>query len=634
MLLMVRELSRSRPLKSAASTKALAAFLFWVANLTILQTAAASVVNSSVESRLIELSTNSTWLRLIHAPHAAIGKSEINTPQFFLSDPFDPQAELLATYNYFASPLSSNPDNHCTYPARFLWLSRHFEFKRSLSSCTNLNRWLKPDSFKGISLLLVSGYFGNPASTFGHALIKVNNQGYESRLGLLDLGINYGALVPENELTPVYIFRGLFGGYEAGFSDKHYYLQDRVYSRTESRDMWEYKLSLSNYEQELLVYHLWEIVGKKYQYYFLKENCAYRLAELIELAIDMDFTDSTKLWYAPIDLFFDIKDVEYKTGRKILTAEKYIPSAQQRLYSQLDSLTPSELADVKRYIRDQSSLNSSIEELAQLGVSSLDALLMYYQYRLANEDDYADKRLKKIKNEVLQARLTLDEISQKLPSVEKSSPINFERPSKIEVGLLSHSSGEYASLSYAAYANDVVGYNVLGGSSLAVFDAAAVFDSNSAYLQYLHLVRASKNNVHKLNIPGESRVSWDLAIGAHQQSLTCLDCLTGFASFSMGEAFPMFWGSTINAQLGALYEVDTQHLTLFPKIGIVYNQNTRHALDLNLSPTFGSDENSQPEIQLNYRFTFNSRYQLRLSAASYFDTSDHAQLKLSTQYRF
>ena len=100
-----------------------------------------------------------------------------------------------------------------------------------------------------------------PASSFGHSLLRLNTEDGSASDGLVDLGVNFGALVPDGESTLVYVVKGLSGGYQAGFSDKPYYAHDLMYSRTEFRDMWDYALDLVDAERMMLVYHLWEIVG-------------------------------------------------------------------------------------------------------------------------------------------------------------------------------------------------------------------------------------------------------------------------------------------------------------------------------------------------------------------------------------
>jgi hypothetical protein len=123
------------------------------------------------------------------------------------------------------------------------------------------------DELHSISLYLIGGYFGNPASTFGHAVLKFNSDSTDQPNPLFDVTVGFGALVPENEWSVRYIAKGIFGGYDARFLDKYYYSQDLVYSRSEFRDIWDYRLKLPREDQELLVFHVWEVLGKNFDYF-------------------------------------------------------------------------------------------------------------------------------------------------------------------------------------------------------------------------------------------------------------------------------------------------------------------------------------------------------------------------------
>ena len=185
-----------------------------------------------------EISSSKQWKQLLYFNE----ESEIKDKKYFLSETgnLDPKAELLATINAYKED-SGNNDPVCLFPARYYFLSKYISFpkyKKINDGCTDLKKWQPIKNTDSISLVLVSGYISNPASTFGHSLIKLNNK--ES--GLFDTSINYGALVPDNENTIKYIYKGLTGGYEAGFSDKYFYEQDLMYSNKEYRDMWEYKI--------------------------------------------------------------------------------------------------------------------------------------------------------------------------------------------------------------------------------------------------------------------------------------------------------------------------------------------------------------------------------------------------------
>ena len=62
-----------------------------------------------------------------------------------------------------------------------------------------------PETISGRRLALLA----NPASVFGHALLKLNTDQADDRAGLFDLTVNYGALVPENESAVQYIINGI-----------------------------------------------------------------------------------------------------------------------------------------------------------------------------------------------------------------------------------------------------------------------------------------------------------------------------------------------------------------------------------------------------------------------------------------
>ena len=177
------------------------------------------------EAEQLGLASDPTWFKLIHY-NPDIKESVVLTDSFFLSPEGRtcPSKELTATINaYFAVKSGDHQkDAQCRFPARYYWLSHKlssFDYNVRETTCQRLKNWNLFDSVDSVSLLLVSGYFGNPASTFGHALLKLNTAS-DNETDLFDSTLNYGAMIPDNENTLRYIIRGLSGGYKAGFSDK------------------------------------------------------------------------------------------------------------------------------------------------------------------------------------------------------------------------------------------------------------------------------------------------------------------------------------------------------------------------------------------------------------------------------
>ena len=151
-----------------------------------------SLTNSSPQVNTKALSQNPTWLKLLHF-NKNKNHSEILTDDFFLS-PIgrqNPEAELIATLDAYFLPMGENPDNHarCQYPARYYWLSKQVNlqnYKLRNPQCRRFEKWALLDNVTSVSLLLVSGYLGNPASTFGHSFIKLNTNSVDDETGFFD----------------------------------------------------------------------------------------------------------------------------------------------------------------------------------------------------------------------------------------------------------------------------------------------------------------------------------------------------------------------------------------------------------------------------------------------------------------
>ena len=128
----------------------------------------------------------------------------------------------------------------------------------------------------------------------------------------------------------VYVIRGLFGGYEAGFSDTLFFRQNHMYLENELRDLWVYEMNLEREQQLIIVYHLWELMESKFEYYFLKQNCAFKMAEILELALN-DKVTSDLPWSIPINVFNRLLEMK-NNGRPLIKEIRFIPSRQRRFY--------------------------------------------------------------------------------------------------------------------------------------------------------------------------------------------------------------------------------------------------------------------------------------------------------------
>ena len=58
--------------------------------------------------------------------------------------------------------------------------------------CQNFNDWTFSNSVQSISMIYASGFLGNPATFYGHTLLKLNSRRTTNQTKLMDQSINYG----------------------------------------------------------------------------------------------------------------------------------------------------------------------------------------------------------------------------------------------------------------------------------------------------------------------------------------------------------------------------------------------------------------------------------------------------------
>lgn len=259
------------------------------------QTDTVFVEKLRASARRFGLHRDPVWRRLVHyRPGVLWGvESQVDGPSFFLAPggATDPEAELDATIRSFYSPPTAGGEEHplCRFPARWLWLRKQLGLRNEELppvNCPGLAGYLKRADTRSITVIFSSYYLNNPASMFGHTFLRFNRgaDGPEEGRTLLEQGIDYSASVPESENQAVYSFKGLTGMYPGIFRMLPYYYKVREYNDFESRDLWEYDLSLSEEEVAMVVTHIWELGHSYFDYYYLSENCSYHVLAALEVA--------------------------------------------------------------------------------------------------------------------------------------------------------------------------------------------------------------------------------------------------------------------------------------------------------------------------------------------------------------
>ncbi|QTT86801.1 DUF4105 domain-containing protein [Pseudomonas chlororaphis] len=309
-------------------------------------------------SRLQQLANDPFWISLGHYETAKLGgwRSYVSDPKFFLAGngAEHPDAELKATLDALYAPASSgNQHAQCVYPARTRWLKAQLNLSDLPTvDCNEFNQWFKDVAPHSTVMIFPAAYLNSPSSMFGHTLLRIDQADVQSNhTALLSYAINFGAYIEGSDNSILYAWKGLMGGYPGLFALVPYQEKLSEYRSLENRDLWEYRLNLTQAETERMVEHVWELKQIKFDYFFFDENCSYRLLELLQVARpSLRLTEQFPLTAIPTDTVKAVKEAG------LVEKIEYRPSRERELLERAKPLSNDEQQWVLKVSADQQQL--------------------------------------------------------------------------------------------------------------------------------------------------------------------------------------------------------------------------------------------------------------------------------------
>ena len=322
----------------------------------------------------LRLADDPTWRALLHYRARRYGagvRSLADDPRFFLAPDGrrDPRAELAATLRSFfaaepADPQAEHEAQHpqCRFVARYRWLAERLSFDPSRLPpvpCPRFEAWFASFTPERLTLVFPEAFMNNPASMFGHTLLRVDATEDAGRRDLLAYAINFAAYTG-GESGALFAVKGIAGRYPGYFSIAPYYEKVKEYGDWENRDIWEYPLDFSRDEIERVLRHLWELDRIRFDYWFFDENCSYQLLDLLEVGRPgMRLIEGNPFYLIPSD---SVRTVVAKGGLRGEAAWR--PSAATQLRAAAAALSA---PDQKRVLRLASGrLDPDSDEIAAL----------------------------------------------------------------------------------------------------------------------------------------------------------------------------------------------------------------------------------------------------------------------------
>lgn len=432
-------------------------------------------------------------------------------------------------------PSGDKPDDHprCRFPARWSWLSEQIrpsaDAETGAPACAGYQQWTRGNSVESISIVYATGYLGNPASYYGHTLLKFNFAGARSPARLLDVSVNYGAIVAADTHPFVYIVHSLTGGYDGGFSHIQFYFHNHNYGDIELRDLWEYRLELPRAAVERIVAHAWEVLGKRYTYHFFRLNCAYRMAELLEVVDGIDIIPDRTPWVIPQALIRKVGNTRHE-GKPLLAEVIHYPSRQSRFYARHRDLDGEEAALLADLVHRRETFQG--ERMRKRTVASqqaiIDTAIDYYQF-IGSPLDKAEPALREAHASALSARYQLPPGEARAVMTAPSPPHTGRPPgwSQVSVG---HERGADAlmMLRYRPAYYDPLDADAghVGNSTLLMGDTQLLVRRDRIRLARFDLFAVDSVNAGETGLPRDRANTMKVRIGVEQARLYCDNCLT------------------------------------------------------------------------------------------------------------
>jgi hypothetical protein len=331
--------------------------------------------------RLQQLANDPFWISLGHYETAKLGgwRSYVSDRKFFLAPDGNehPDRELAATVQALYAPASAGEQHaQCVYPARTRWLKAQLELNDlPAPGCAEFKQWFKDVSPHSAVMIFPAAYLNSPSSMFGHTLLRIDQADVQrDQTALLSYAINFGAYIEGSDNSILYAWKGLMGGYPGLFALVPYQEKLSEYRSLENRDLWEYRLNLTQQETERMVEHVWELKQIQFDYFFFDENCSYRLLELLQVARpSLRLTEQFPLTAIPTDTVKAVKEAG------LVESIEYRPSRERELLSRAEPLTDEEQQWVLKVSADQQQLQTpAFKALAR----DRQALIIDAAYRL------------------------------------------------------------------------------------------------------------------------------------------------------------------------------------------------------------------------------------------------------------
>jgi len=408
-----------------------------------------------------------------------------------------------------------------------------------------------------------------------------------------------------------YAWKGLTGQYPGEYSLMPYYRKVKEYGDFESRDLWEYELNLTPEETRFLVSHIWEMQHVSFPYYFVSDNCAYRLLGLVDL-VKPESKLQEKFTYASIPM----ETIKSMQQQGLTKAPVYRPALETQLLSQAHQHGAS-LAKVAHQIamlpiQHSSQILKSFTEQDQAKILEMAYDDLYLQFIGRKvEESIAQPQLRQLL--ALRSQIDLDKQRQE-PKRPAKEPTQGHNARNLSVKAGEVQGDKFIELGHRQAYHDLIdpqgGYRA--GTQLLFLNGNAQWRNDHLKLERLDLLEVNSYNPIQ---PFKTPLSWGFNLGWRQEAIHD-------GSFSEDKQHGV---ASFNAQVGySLADYGRKHICYGQvQTYVQTGSNLDKGWRVGMGPTLGC---------MNQWFErFNSVVQIELP---YWEDQNQWNLRVNTQWQY
>ncbi|MCU4639085.1 Lnb N-terminal periplasmic domain-containing protein [Acinetobacter courvalinii] len=463
-----------------------------------------------------QLDQNITWQRLMYADQKQ--NSEVSYAGYFYTKDgkTNLNSELQADIKALFLQAADNQSIRCKFPARSRWLMQQLQIdpqQLPKVNCVEFDEWINQIKPHKATLIYATDFMGNPSSMFGHTLLRLDPKD-QKQLNLVSYAVNYAATV-KGEDNWSYAWKGLTGQYPGEYSLMPYYRKVKEYGDFESRDLWEYELNLTPEETRFLVEHIWEMQHVSFPYYFVSDNCAYRLLGLIDL-VRPNLNLKQQFNYAAIP----IETLKVVDQQNLVKEVVYRPALETQLLAQAKQHGTA-LAKVAHKVafteveQTQPILkNYSQSEQAKILEMAYDDLYLQFISRKV-DTDFAQPQLRQLLAE--RSQIQVDKQRQE-PTRPQKQPVEGHHARNISVNVGEVQGQSFVELGHRQAYHDLIdpqaGYRT--GTQLLFLDGSVQYRDDKLKVEHLDFLSVNSYNPVQ---PFKSPLSWGFNLGWKQEAI-------------------------------------------------------------------------------------------------------------------